>query len=97
MEKINFDMCFKRYYPNSYTALSMIAKMMDETLEEHTFNTVRSYNGGFELEDSLMGAYIMHIAKGNIEGVNIDDVINVNKMRYNFTESFINDVKNNLI
>lgn len=97
MSKINFDMCFKKYYPNSYQVMSMMAEMDDETVEELTLKSIQFYDGSFQLEDSLMGAYIMHIAKGNIKGVNIDNIINSNKKIYNFSDDFINDVKNNLV
>lgn len=97
MNKISFEDCFKKHYPSSYTVMKMIAMMGNTTIEEHTLTVVQNFDGSYELEDSLMGAFIMHIAKGNINGIDIDKVINDNRASYIFTNEFINDVKNNLI
>jgi len=62
-------------------------------LEEYTFRLVRDYGGDYELEDSLMGAFIMHVKLENILGWDLNILLN----GLNFSQEFNNDVLFNLI
>ena len=93
---INFEECFERYYPCSYRTYDMIASISNSSVEDYTLEIVKRFKGGYELEDGLMGAYLIHIAKGNIKGIDLDEVISRNMSNYNFSQEFINYIKRNI-
>ena len=96
MNNINFEECFERHYPCSYHTLGIQAFMRGISLEDYTLEIVEGFKGEYELSDSLMGAYLMHIAKGKIEGIDLDETIISNMSKYNFSQEFINDIKRNI-
>lgn len=92
---INFEEYFKKYYPLAYNTLSMQAFVQGASLEDYTLDIVKRFKGEFELSDDLMGAYLIHIAKGNIKGINLNKAIIDNMNNYNFSQEFINDLRRN--
>lgn len=96
LNNINFEECLKRHYPMSYNTFKIQALMQNISLEDYTLEIVEDCKGEFELADVLMGAYLMHIAKGNIEGKDLDEEIINNMIEYNFSQEFINDIKRNI-
>lgn len=86
---MNFDECFKKHFSLSYSTYSIIAEMSDVSIEEWTLRLVRNYKGDYELEDSLMGAFIMHVAIGNIQGWDLDTLLK----KLNWSSDFEYDIK----
>lgn len=92
MNNTEFRNCFKKHFPESYQMFSNMEMLFGEKIEKATLISVQKYDGAYELEDSLMGAYLIHIAVGNIENKVLVEEINRYKVNYSFTSEFIHDI-----
>jgi len=89
---MNFDECFKKHFPLGESMYSILADCDRVSIEEFTLTLLERYNGSYELEDSLLGALIMHVKLKNIKGFFIDELIG----QLNWSSDFSYDVYNNL-
>lgn len=96
--RMSFEECFKKHFPMSYQMQLIMANANDfeeegTSFEESLLKQVRFYDGTYEIEESLMGAFIMHVALGNISGWNINELLINSKL----SNGFIDDVIKNLM
>ncbi|NFF82859.1 hypothetical protein FC764_16940 [Clostridium botulinum] len=94
--KMSFEECFKKHFPISYQIQSMLlSREEDASIEKQLLKQVDFYDGTYELEESLMGAFIMFVILGkiSISGLDINQLIN----NCNLSNEFLYDVKNNLL
>lgn len=87
---MSFEECFNKHFPLGADTFRLIAAVNGESLEEFTYNHLKKYDGSYELNDTLMGALIMHVKLEAIGGFSLDDLLNA----LEWTDEFKYDVKN---
>lgn len=90
---MNFDDCFKKHFSTGYQKYAVLSMLNNVTIEEFTLSVLKNYNGTYDLEEALLGALIIHVGLGNIEGYNLESLLR----KLNWTKEFEVDVKHNLL
>jgi len=90
---MKFEECLKKHFPLGYQTLEVLSQILDQTVEEYTLSSLRNYNGSYDLEDTMLGALIIHSKLGNIKGFDSNLLLK----NLNWSSAFENDVKHNLM
>lgn len=86
---MTFDECLKKHFPLGYQTHAVISQLTNSSIEQYTLYLLNTYDGSYDLEDTMLGILIIHTRLGNIKGHDIDYLLK----ELNWSPEFEYDIK----